>query len=99
MVVNFTGQTHQRRITTATWGKSKNLPVAGLSIAFSCTFSLIIYQQILFALVMVPDPHADLRTGLYFGGMGRATALFSVLMKLPRGMKLIVAVVWGNQPF
>jgi MFS family permease len=67
----------------------------GLLIAFSCAFGLIFITQIPFALGMVAASHAGLGTGLYFGGMGAATALFSMLMKLPGGLTPSVAVVWG----
>lgn len=67
----------------------------GLLLAFSCSFGLIFISQIPFALGMVPAAHAGLGTGLYFGGMGAATALFSVLMRLPGGLTPSAAVVWA----
>lgn len=77
------------------------LPViaVGLLIAFGCTFGLIFITQIPFALGMVPAPHAGLGTGLYFGGMGAAGALFALLLKLPGGVTPLGAVVWAASAF
>lgn len=67
--------------------------VIGLIIAFGTAFGLVFITQIPFALGMVPAMHAGLGTGLYFGGMGAATALVSMLIKLLGGMTPILAVV------
>ncbi|MGA7936789.1 MAG: MFS transporter [Kovacikia sp.] len=51
----------------------------GLILVFGVAFGLLFITQIPFALAMVPPAWAGLGTGLYFGGMGAATALVSLL--------------------
>ncbi|BAY80383.1 major facilitator superfamily MFS_1 (plasmid) [Nostoc linckia NIES-25] len=53
----------------------------GLVVAFGVAFGLLFTSQIPFALFMVPPAWAGLGTGLYFGGMGAATALISLLQQ------------------
>lgn len=53
----------------------------GLVVAFGVTLGLLFTSQIPFALFIVPPAWAGLGTGLYFGGMGAATALISLLQQ------------------
>ncbi|QLE42660.1 SLC45 family MFS transporter [Nostoc sp. C052] len=53
----------------------------GLVVAFGVAFGLLFTSQIPFALTVVPPTWAGLGTGLYFGGMGAATALISLLQQ------------------
>ncbi|HEY9599725.1 MAG TPA: MFS transporter [Cyanophyceae cyanobacterium] len=67
----------------------------GLILAFGIAFGLIFISQIPYALAMVPPTQAGLGTGLYFGGMGAATALTSMLLKQPEGMTLTAGFLWS----
>ncbi|HEY9601847.1 MAG TPA: hypothetical protein V6C85_09570, partial [Allocoleopsis sp.] len=78
---------------------SSPILAAGLILAFGTAFGLIFISQIPFALAMVPPAHAGLGTGLYFGGMGAATALSSILMKQPGGMTAASAFGWAAIAF
>ncbi|HBB33063.1 MAG TPA: hypothetical protein DC064_14990 [Cyanobacteria bacterium UBA9273] len=71
----------------------------GLILAFGIAFGLIFISQIPYALAMVPRTQAGLGTGLYFGGMGAATASASMLMKQPEGMTLTAGVLWSAIAF
>jgi hypothetical protein len=67
----------------------------GISIALGGIF----INQIPFCLSRVPPIHAGLGTGLYFGGMGAATAIVSLLMKstpvMTPGMAVLgIAIAW-----
>ncbi|MCA1992347.1 MAG: MFS transporter [Coleofasciculus sp. S288] len=56
------------------------IPTLGLILALGATFGLVFISQIPFALSKVPLQLAGLGTGSYFGGMGAATALASILI-------------------
>lgn len=58
---------------------SNTFLAVGLIFTFGAALGLLFITQIPFALAMVPPAHAGLGTGLYFGGMGAATAILSVL--------------------
>jgi hypothetical protein len=58
-----------------------SLLAVGLVLAFGVAFGLLFTSQIPFVLAMVPPAWAGLGTGLYFGGMGAATALISLLQQ------------------
>ncbi len=62
----------------------------GISIALGGIF----INQIPFCLSRVPPIHAGLGTGLYFGGMGAASAIASLLLKFSPGFTPAAAVVW-----
>jgi MFS family permease len=71
----------------------------GLILAFGIAFGLIFISQIPYALGMVPPTQAGLGTGLYFGGMGAATAFASILMQQSQGMTLTAGVWWSAIAF
>lgn len=74
-------------------------PILALVIilAFGVAISLIFSSP--FAFVMLPSAHAGLGAGLYFGAMGGATALSSVLMMQPGGTTPTAAVWWSAIAF
>jgi hypothetical protein len=63
---------------------------AGLVLIAGVSFGLIFESQIPLILGMVPCDRAGLATGLYFGGMGAASALVSILLQ---GMNTITPIV------
>jgi hypothetical protein len=67
--------------------------VLGFGVAVSLIFSSP------FAFVMLPAARAGLGAGLYFGAMGGATVLSSVLMNQPGGMTPASAVSWSAIAF
>jgi hypothetical protein len=67
--------------------------VLGFGVAVSLIFSSP------FAFVMLPAARAGLGAGLYFGAMGGATVLFSVLMNQPGGLTPASAVSWSAIAF
>lgn len=67
--------------------------ILGFGVAVSLIFSSP------FAFVMLPASRAGLGAGLYFGAMGGATVLSSVLMNQPGGMTPTAAVLWSAIAF
>ena len=67
--------------------------VLGFGVAVSLIFSSP------FAFVMLPAARAGLGAGLYFGAMGGATVLSSVLMNQPGGLTPASAVSWSAIAF
>ncbi len=59
--------------------------IIGLFIIAGTAFGMVFSSQISFALKMVPPGRSGLGTGLYFGGIGAATAILSYLLQQ-----------WGN---
>lgn len=66
-------------------------------IGFGAAMSLIFNSP--FAFIMLPPTCAGLAAGLYFGAMGGATALSSVLMAQPGGMAPTAAFLWSAIAF
>lgn len=60
------------------WQPNQGLAIA-LLLLVGAAFGLVFESQIPFALSMVPASRAGLGTGLYFGGIGAATALLSAV--------------------
>lgn len=73
--------------------------VFALILAFGVALGLIFIAQIPYALLMVPPTNAGLGTGLYFGGMGAATALVTALMQQFTGVTPIQGVLWSAIAF
>lgn len=65
----------------------------GLIIAFGIGLGLILICQIPYSLGMMPPTLAGLGTGLYFGGMGGASALYSLFIKQSGGMTEVGAIL------
>jgi MFS family permease len=65
--------------------KLSSIWVVGLFVMAGTAFGMVFSSQISFALRMVPSGRAGLGTGLYFGGIGAATAILSYLL-----------LQWGN---
>ncbi len=61
---------------------------------FNDFLGVIFINQIPFCLSRVPPIHAGLGTGLYFGGMGAATAIVSLVMKQTTEISLVMVVVY-----
>ncbi|NJM77962.1 MAG: MFS transporter, partial [Acaryochloridaceae cyanobacterium RU_4_10] len=61
--------------------KLSSMWVVGLVIIAGTAFGMVFSSQISFALRMMPPGRAGLGTGLYFGGIGAATAILSYLLQ------------------
>jgi hypothetical protein len=72
---------------------------AGLILTAGVSFGLIFESQIPLILGMVPCDRAGLGTGLYFGGMGTASAIVSILQQQATPITPIVDFFWCGMSF
>ncbi|RUT08811.1 hypothetical protein DSM106972_008640 [Dulcicalothrix desertica PCC 7102] len=67
----------------------------GLILVAGFGFGLVFESQIPLILGMVASDRAGLGTGLYFGGIGAAGALISILLQLVNSITPLNQLIWG----
>jgi MFS family permease len=76
-----------------------NILAVGLILAAGIGFGLIFESQIPLILGMVASDKAGLATGLYFGGIGLAGALVSILLQPTNAITPTTELIWGTVSF
>jgi hypothetical protein len=71
----------------------------GLIVIGGMAFGLIFDSQIPLALGMLPSDRAGLATGLYFGGIGAATAMIGIILRDSRALAAIMTLILGAIAF
>jgi hypothetical protein len=76
-----------------------NIFAIGLILAAGVGFGLVFESQIPLILGMVASDRAGLGTGLYFGGIGAAGALVSILLQSTNAITPTTELIWGAVSF